>query len=74
MKISKIDRSTATESRRCYAEILRAKNNRYEMRTEYEVLNRWYAARDICVVPETLARNKSIPVNDRKVSLREVVK
>lgn len=40
LKIPKIDRSTTTESRRCYAEILRAKNNRYEMRTEYGVLNK----------------------------------
>lgn len=74
VKIPKIDRSTATGSRRCYAEILRAKNNRYEMRTEYGVLDRWYAARDICVVPEALARNKSIPASDRKVSLREVAR
>ena len=40
VKISKIDRSTVTGSRRCYAEIFRAKNNRYEMRTEYGVLNK----------------------------------
>lgn len=70
VKIPKIDRSTATGSRRCYAEILRAKNNRYEMRTEYGVLDRWYAARDIYVVPEALARNKSIPASDKFVALR----
>ena len=40
VKISKIDRSTITGFRRCYAKILRAKNNRYEMRTEYGVLNK----------------------------------
>ena len=74
VKIPKIDRSTATGSRRCYAEIFRAKNNRYEMRTEYGVLDRWYAARNICVVAEALARNKSIPASNRKVSLRKMAR
>lgn len=74
VKIPKIDRSTATCSRRCYAQIFHAKNNCYEMRTAYGILDRLYAAKNICVVPEALARHKTIPFSDKKVSLKEMAR